>query len=53
MHNLHPDANLHTGAELHQKKICTPLCSVHMSINCVHMLLDLLFKPITNVSALL
>ena len=32
--------------------ICTPLCSVHMSINCVHMLLDLLFKHITNVSVL-
>ena len=30
-----------------------PLCSVHMSINCVHMLLDLLFKHITNVSVLL
>ena len=34
------------------EKICTPLCSVHMSINCVHMLLDLLFKHITNVSVL-
>ena len=29
MHNLHPGVNLH------------PLCSVHMSVNCVHMLLDL------------
>ena len=36
MHNLHQGANLH------------PVCSVHMSINCVHMLLDLLFKHITN-----
>ena len=33
--------------------ICTHLWSVHMSINCVHMLLDLLFKHITNVSVLL
>ena len=44
--NLPPGAKLHPGVNLH------PLCSVHMSVNCVHMLLDLLFKHITNVSVL-
>ena len=40
MHNLHPGANFHTVAKLHQGVKLHPLCSVHMSINCVHMLLD-------------
>ena len=44
MHNLHPGANLLPGAKLHLGVNLHPLCSVHMSINCVHMLLDLLFK---------
>ena len=47
MHNLHPGANLLPGEELH------PGVNLHMSINCVHMLLDFLFKHITNVSVLL
>ena len=53
MHNLHPGANLLPGAKLHPEVNLLPLCSVHMSINCVHMLLDLLFKHITNVSSFL
>ena len=52
MHNLHPRANLLPGAKLHPGVNLHPLCSVHMSVNCVHMLLDLLFKHITNVSVL-
>ena len=52
MHNLHPGAYLLPGAKLHPGVNLHPLCSVHMSVNCVHMLLDLLFKHITNVSVL-
>ena len=52
MHNLHPGANLLPGAKLHPGVNLHPLCSVHMSVNCVHMLLDLLFKHITHVSVL-
>ena len=52
MHNLHPGAKLLPGAKLHPGVSLHPLCSVHMSVNCVHMLLDLLFKHITNVSVL-
>ena len=51
MHNLHPGANLLPGAKLHPGVNLHPLCSVYMSVN-VHMLLDLLFKHITNVSVL-
>ena len=53
MHNLHQRANLLPGAKLHPGVNLHPLCSVHMSINCDHMLLDLLFKHVTNVSVLL
>ena len=52
MHNLHPGANLLPGAKLHPGVNLHPLCSVHMSVNSVHMLLDLLLKHITNVSVL-
>ena len=48
MYNLHPGANLLPGAKLHPGVNLHPLCSVHMSINCVHILLDWLFKHITN-----
>ena len=40
--HLHPGENLHTGANLHPVQICTPLCRVHMPINCVHTHLDLI-----------
>ena len=49
MHNLHPGANLLPCAKLHPGVNLLP----HMSINCVHMLLDLLLKHITNVSVLI
>ena len=52
MHNLHPGSNLLPGAKLHPGVNLHSLCSVHMSVNSVHMLLDLLFKHITNVSVL-
>ena len=55
MHNLYPGANLLPIAKLHSGVNLLPLmiCSVHMSINCVHMSFDLLFKHTTNVSVLL
>ena len=36
VHNLHP------GANFHRVQICTPLCRVHMPMNCVHTHLDLI-----------
>ena len=53
MHNLHPGANLHTSAKMHLGVNLNPLCSVHKPINCVDMLLGLIFKHTTNVSVLL
>ena len=52
MHNLHPGANLLPGTKLQPGVHLHPLCSVHMSINCVHMLLDFSLH-ITHVSVLL
>ena len=51
MHNL-PLCKFTPGCKIAPRsKFATPY--VHMPINCIHMLLDLLFKHITNVSVLL
>ena len=53
MYNLLPGANLHTGSNSDGEQFCTSLCNVHMSMKCVHMLLDMHFKHTTNVSVLI
>ena len=40
VHNLHSGANLHREQFYTRVQICTPLCRVHMPINCVQTHLD-------------